>query len=317
MKSKLKVVFLGSGAFGVPTLERLAADHEITGIVTQPDRKAGRGKVPTPTPVGQWAAEHLPDVPMVKPENINTDEMREVIRGWEADAWVVIAYGQYLGSKLIADRFAINLHGSRLPRWRGAAPINTAIVAGDSISGISVITIAKEMDAGAILGQSERLIKPTMTASELHNALSLDGPDLVEKVLDDHAREQVRMMKQDESLVTVAGKMQKRDGWIDFGDAGACRCRINGLSPWPCVVVEHRGQALKVLRAESCAEESQEVPGTVVDADEGIVACRVGTLLLLEVQPAGKKPMSWQAYSNGRQVKAGEVLIGRREVESK
>ncbi|MDF1870691.1 MAG: methionyl-tRNA formyltransferase, partial [Phycisphaerales bacterium] len=151
----MKIVFLGSGAFGVPTLERLAREHSITGIVTQPDRRVGRGKNTTPTPVGQWAAEHLPAVPIVKPENINTDEARETIRGWDADAWVVIAYGQYLGSKLIADRFAINLHGSRLPRWRGAAPINAAIVAGDTTTGNSVITIAKEMDAGFVLAQSE------------------------------------------------------------------------------------------------------------------------------------------------------------------
>ncbi len=313
----MKIVFLGSGAFGVPTLERLAAQHTITGIVTQPDRRVGRGKNLTPTPIGQWAAEYLPNVPMAKPEKINTDEARETIRGWESDAWVVIAYGQYLGSKLIADRFAINLHGSRLPRWRGAAPINAAIVAGDSISGNSVITIAKEMDAGFVLGQSERLIEPTMTASELHNALSLDGPDLMLKVLADHAKGQVRMEKQDEGLVTVAPKMLKSDGWIDFANSAACRCRINGLSPWPCVAVEHRSQVLKVLRAQSAGTDSQEVPGTIVDAGAGIVACGAGVLQLLEVQPAGKKPMSWQAYSNGRQVKDGEVLIGRSEVDSK
>ncbi len=308
----MKIVYLGSGAFGVPTLERLAAEHEITGIVTQPDRRVGRGKNSTATPIGQWAAKHLPDVPMVKPEKINTDEMRQVVRGWEADAWVVIAYGQYLGSKLIADRFAINLHGSRLPRWRGAAPINAAIVAGDSISGNSVITIAKEMDAGFVLGQSERLIEPTMTASELHHALSLDGPDLMMKVLDDHAHGRLQMMEQDESLVTVAGKMLKSDGWIDFGNAVECRCRVNGLSPWPCVVVEHRGQVLKVLRAESGAGESQEVPGAIVDASAGLVACETGVLRLLEVQPAGKKAMAWPDYANGRQVKNGEVLIGRK-----
>ena len=309
----MKIVYLGSGMFGVPTLERLAAEHEITGIVTQPDRRVGRGKNLTATPVGQWAAEHLPGVPVVKPEKINTDEARETIRGWEADAWVVIAYGQYLGSKLIVDRLAINLHGSRLPRWRGAAPINAAIVAGDSISGNSVITIAKEMDAGFVLGQSERLIEPTMTASELHSALSLDGPELVLGVLKDFAHGRVRMLEQDEGLVTVAGKMFKRDGWIDFsGDADMCRCRVNGLSPWPCVVVEHRGQVLKVLRAESYMIESQEVPGTIVDASEGLVACGVGTLRLLEVQPRGKKQMDWQAYANGRRVKDGEMLIWRK-----
>jgi len=307
----MKIVFLGSGAFGVPTLERLAREHSITGIVTQPDRRVGRGKNTTPTPVGQWAAEHLPAVPIVKPENINTDEARETIRGWDADAWVVIAYGQYLGSKLIADRFAINLHGSRLPRWRGAAPINAAIVAGDTTSGNSVITIAKEMDAGFVLAQSERMIEQTQTASELHDELSRDGPDLVMGVLDDFTRDALKMNPQDERLVTVAPKMLKSDGWIDFVDADACRCRINGLSPWPCVSVEHRGQVLKVLRAQSSYEDSQQAPGTILDATTGVVACESGMLIVLEVQPAGKKPMSWQAYANGRQVKDGELLIGR------
>ncbi|MBO6514420.1 MAG: methionyl-tRNA formyltransferase [Phycisphaerales bacterium] len=309
----MKLVFLGSGAFGVPTLEVLSAKHTISGIVTQPDRRVGRGKNSTATPVGQWAQDHLPDIPIAKPENINTDEARGLVRGWDADAWVVIAYGQYLGQKLIADRFAINLHGSRLPRWRGAAPINAAIVAGDSISGNSVITIAKEMDAGAILGQSERLIEHSMTASELHNALSNDGPVLMLKVLDQFEDGTLRHQEQEESLVTVAPKMLKSDGWIDFVDADECRCRINGLSPWPCVAVEHRGQVLKVLRAESLATESQEVSGSVVDPSGGLIACDRGVLRLVEVQPAGKKPMGWQDYANGRQVQHGEMLVGRQK----
>ncbi len=309
----MKLVYLGSGAFGVPTLEALSRDHTITGIVTQPDRRVGRGKNSTATPVGQWASEHLPEVPIAKPEKINTDEARDLVRGWAADAWVVIAYGQYLGQKLIADRFAINLHGSRLPRWRGAAPINAAIVAGDSISGDSVITIAKEMDAGAVLGQSERLIEHSMTASELHNALSNDGPELMLKVLNEFENNALRMMEQDEGLVTVAPKMLKSDGWIDFVDADQCRCRVNGLSPWPCVAVEHRGQALEVLRAGWSDSESQEVAGTIVDAAEGLVACDRGVLRLVEVQPAGKKAMGWQDYANGRQVKNGELLIGRQK----
>ncbi|MFK7760365.1 MAG: methionyl-tRNA formyltransferase [Phycisphaerales bacterium] len=307
----MKIVFLGSGAFGVPTLEKLSCDHQITGIVTQPDRPSGRGKHPTPTPVGAWGAEHLPDVPMIKPERINTEEARALVRSWDADAWVVIAYGQYLGSKLIQDRFAINLHASRLPRWRGAAPINAAIVAGDRITGNSVITIDKEMDAGLVLAQSERLIEPTQTASELHDLLSKDGPDLVSRVLEDHEKNTVQMQTQDPTLVTLAQKMLKSDGWINL-DASAfeCRSRINGLSPWPCVTVEHRSAKLKVLRAESSESNSQSSPGTILDAEAGLIACGSGVLRFLEVQPAGKRPMSWQAYANGRQVQNGEMIIG-------
>ena len=168
------------------------------------------------------------------------------------------------------------------------------------------------MDAGFVLAQSERLIEPTQTASELHNALSLDGPDLVMQVLEDHANGSVQMVEQDESQVTVAGKMLKSDGWVKFADTSdVCRCRINGMSPWPCVTIEHRSQALKVLRAESFLTDSQSDPGTIIDAQAGLVACGSGTLRLIEVQPAGKKPMPWDAYANGRQVKDGETLIGK------
>ncbi|MCA9303818.1 MAG: methionyl-tRNA formyltransferase [Phycisphaerales bacterium] len=311
----MDVVFFGSGAFGIPTLERLAQEHRITGIVTQPDKPAGRKKILTPTPIGQWAAEHLPAVPIAKPERINTDEARDEIRGWNADAWVIIAYGQYLGQKLLADRFAINLHGSLLPRWRGAAPINAAMVAGDQITGNSVITIAKEMDAGFILGQSERAIEPDQTMGELHDLLAGDGPDLVMKVLEDHAHDRVDYREQDESLVTVAGKMSKGDGWVDFTDeARMVSAKINGLSPWPGVTVMHRGEPLKINRSQPAGGESKEHPGTIVDADAGLVVCGGGTLLqLLDVQPPGKRSMEWKAYANGRKIESGELLVGKSE----
>jgi methionyl-tRNA formyltransferase len=311
----MDVVFFGSGAFGIPTLERLASEHTITGIVTQPDKPAGRKKILTPTPIGAWAAEHLPSVAIAKPDRINTDEARDEIRSWNADAWVIIAYGQYLGQKLLADRFAINLHGSLLPRWRGAAPINAAMIAGDRITGNSVITIAKEMDAGFILGQSERTIEPNQTMGELHDLLASDGPELVLRVLDDHAHDRVEYIEQDESLVTVAGKMTKADGWIDFReDARLVSAKINGLSPWPGVTVTHRDQPLKINRSQPVGQESEQSHGTIIDADNGLVACgNASVLQLLDVQPPGKRSMEWKAFANGRQIKHGESLIGNQE----
>ena len=144
----MDLVFFGSGAFGLPTLQRLAHAHRVTAIITQPDRKAGRGARLTPTPIGAWAAEHLPHVPLLKPGRVSDPESLEQVRAFPADAWVVIAYGQKLSPALLADRFAINLHASLLPRWRGAAPINWAILQGDSQTGNSVITLADRMDAG-------------------------------------------------------------------------------------------------------------------------------------------------------------------------
>jgi methionyl-tRNA formyltransferase len=308
----MDVVFLGSGAFGVPTLEMLSRKHRVTGIVTQPDRKAGRGGNLTATPIGEWASEHLPDVPMIKPEKINTDEARAIVRAWNAEAWVVIAYGQYLGQKLLADRWAINLHGSRLPRWRGAAPINAAIVAGDAVSGNSVITIDKEMDAGAVLGQSERVIASDMTAAMLHDALSKDGAELVGDVLAQREAGAETYMTQDSSRVTAAPKMSKGDGVVDFSQpAHAVRARINGLNPWPSVVVGFRDETIKINRVQPGAAQSQQEPGTIISPDEGLIVCGDGgTVEILQVQPQGKRAMDWRAFANGRSIELGERLVG-------
>lgn len=308
----MNVVFLGSGAFGVPTLKRLAQDHTITGIVTQPDRKAGRGSKLTATPIGDWAAEHLPDVPLIKPEKINTDEHRDLVRSWNADAWVIIAYGQYLGQKLIADRFAINLHASLLPRWRGASPINSAIIAGDRLTGNSVITIDKEMDAGAVLAHSTRTIEPDMTSAILHDKLSHDGPDLIAQVLNQRLNNTVEYLTQDPSKVTIASKMTKADGIVDFNlPARLANARINGYNPWPSITVGFREEKIKINQSKPAEQTSQEQPGTIVDANLGVVSCGDGnTIQLLLVQPPNKRAMGWKAFANGRAVKNGEQLIG-------
>lgn len=307
----MKIVFLGSGAFGLPTLERLAARHEVVGVVTQPDRPAGRGSRLTPTPVGAWAGERLAGAALTKPEKINTPETRGLVRSWDCDAWVVIAFGQKLGRSLLADRFAVNLHASLLPRWRGAAPINHAILAGDTETGNSVITLAERMDAGLVLGQSRRAISPDQTAGELHDLLALDGPDLVEEVLEGHAAGTLRPVEQDESLVTLAGKLSKSDGAIDWREPGeAVRRRVNGLSPWPGAAASHGGQVLKLLRAEpGGAVDQSHLPGAVVDPEAGRVACASGTSVVLrEVQPAGKKAMPFAAWARGRGVRVGDRL---------
>ncbi len=311
----MRLVFLGSGAFGLPTLRSLAREHDIAAVVSQPDRPAGRGSKLTPTPIAGFAETELAGVPLLKPENVNEETAREAVRAFEADAWVVIAFGQYLGSKLIADRFAINLHASLLPRWRGAAPINAAVLAGDTLTGNSVITIAKRMDAGFVLGQSRREIDPTRTAGELHDQLSEDGPELVERVLRQHAEGTLEPVEQDESLVTIAGKMTKADGWIDFAEhADACRCRIHGLTPWPGVTAECGDQAVKLLRAAPSDASADAAPGTIVDVGAGLVACGGGsTLRLLEVQPPGKRGMEWAAFANGRRLRAGDRLGSTRD----
>lgn len=313
----MRLVFFGSGAFGLPTLQALSRTHEIACIVTQPDRPAGRGGKLTATPIGAWASQHLPSTPLLKPEKVNTPEVVSQIRAVGANAWVVIAFGQKLGKSLLDGMFAINLHASLLPRWRGAAPINAAMLAGDEHTGNSVITLADRMDAGLILGQSHRPIDPRMTAGELHDALASDGPALVERVLQEHAAKSLRPAVQDESKVTLAAKLSKGDGAVNFArPAISIRQQIHALTPWPSVAVRLRAPdqggadlEFKLLRVAEAVSSHPASPGALIDPAQGLVACGPGTALrLLEVQPAGKRAMGWSDFARGRQLAAGITL---------
>ncbi|MCA9311572.1 MAG: hypothetical protein KDA21_10230, partial [Phycisphaerales bacterium] len=246
----MKLIFFGSGAFGLPTLTRLAETHELLAVVTQPDRPAGRRRQPTATPVGEWSAAQRPDLPLLKPEDVNDAEPLTQLRAMDAAAWVVIAFGQKLSQSLLADRFAINLHASLLPRWRGAAPIHRAVLAGDEITGNSVITLAERMDAGAVLGQSRRAIGETETSGDLHDLLAADGPDLVLRVLEACRAGSLKSEVQDEAAVTLARKLSREEAVVDWNEAASvCRARINGYSPWPGITIGRESASLKLLRA--------------------------------------------------------------------
>ncbi|RNC81620.1 MAG: methionyl-tRNA formyltransferase [Phycisphaera sp.] len=305
----MDIVFFGSGAFGIPTLEALMREHTVRAVVTQPDKPVGRGKKLTPTPIGQ-AAENLdPSIPVFKPERINQPEVRDEVRAIGADAWVVIAYGQKLGQKLLADKFAINLHASLLPRWRGAAPINAAVVAGDTETGTSVIALAEEMDAGVVYAESKRRIEPSQTAGELHDLLAQDGVEPVMRTLKQFKEGRLDPTEQDVTLVTLAPKISKQDAKIDFGwDTQRCRCLIHGYNPWPSVTVRLSDLPLKIHRVESVAADTDQVAGVMYDVEKGLVACGKGAIRLLEIQPAGKKPMAWSDFVRGRAIEQGQVL---------
>lgn len=315
----MRIVFLGSGEFGVPTLRMLVREHEVVGVVTQPDRPAGRGGQVRATPIGELAG--TLSVPVWKPEKINTPDVVGAVRALNADAWVVIAFGQKLGRALLDGVFAINLHASRLPRWRGAAPINAAILAGDRTTGNSIITLADRMDAGLVLAQDERPIDANQTAGELHDLLAEDGVSLVRRVLKERSEGREIGVAQDESQVTVAAKLSKADGWIDFGDsAEVCLRRVHGLTPWPGVTVTRESKpdvAIKLGRVEAIVTADQEglagmnTPGTLTDPDTGLIACGQGVLRVVELQPAGKRMMGWGDFARGNRVERGERWLGR------
>ncbi len=306
----MRVVFLGSGEFGLPTLKLLSEKHEVVGVVSQPDRPAGRGGKLTPTPIAAWAAQNLAGKPLIKPENVNEAEIPAKVRGLGFDVMVVIAFGQKLAPPLLDGVRAINLHASLLPRWRGAAPINWAVLGGDKVTGNSVISLADRMDAGLIYAQSRREIQLDSTAGELHDQLSADGPPLVGGVLDAFAAGTAVGQTQDESLKTRAPKLSREMAVIDFaGSPEECRRRINGLSPWPGVTVRFRGEGLKISKA-TIGEGSGGHAGAILDTAQGLVACGEGVLRLIEVQPPGKRAMAWRDFANGHGVKSQEVMNG-------
>lgn len=316
----MRWAFLGAGAFGLPSLAALGTDASLrlVGVVTQPDRPAGRGRAMTPTPIGEFVASESGvralggAVPLLKPADVNAPDVLATIASWHPDVLVVIAFGQKLGPGLLALPSlgravpAMNLHASLLPRWRGAAPINAAILAGDAETGNSVITIAPRMDAGLVLGESRRAIDPLVTAGELHDTLAQDGPALLAAVLAQVAAGTAHGQVQDESLVTKARKLSKADDAADFSrSAEELRRRVHGLTPWPGITIELDGRRLKVLRVAAEADAGGGAPGALVDVAAGRVACGTGAVRLLEVQPAGGTAMAWEQYARG----AGRSLV--------
>lgn len=307
------ILFLGSSPFGLPTLERLYDAGRVVGVVTQPDRPAGRKRRLSPTPVGAWAGAHAPDLPIFKHENVNDPGALAALRAIDAPSWVVIAFGQKLSAPLLDGRFAINLHASLLPRWRGAAPIHAAVIAGDARTGNCVITLAERMDAGLVLRRTAIDIAPRDTTAEVHSRLAELGADDIHAVLDAHATGTLTPETQDESLVTRAKKLSRADCWVDFtASAFATSRRINGLSPSPGValtITTQEGDAhIKAIRSEPAERTTDNKPGVIIDTDQGLIDCADGALRLLDVQPPGKTPMPWHDFARSRHITTGSTV---------
>jgi methionyl-tRNA formyltransferase len=216
---------------------------------------------------------------------------------------VVIAFGQKLGAPLLDDVFAINLHGSLLPRWRGAAPVQRALMEGDPVAGVSIIALAERMDAGVVYAEEPLAIGPRQTAGELAEALSGLGPDLVAAVLHAWRSGTVQARAQDESRATRARKLSRQDAWVDLSlPAPRVRARINGLNPWPGCAMTVSGTALTVRRSEE-AERPHDLLAGQVNPD-GVLACGEGAVRLLEVQPAGGRVMGFAEWARGARLAA-------------
>jgi methionyl-tRNA formyltransferase len=299
----MRLVYFGSGAFGLPTLRRLVRAHDVTLVVTQPDRPAGRHRKPTPTPVAELAANE--SHPILKAEDVNSSDALRQIQDQHAEAFVVIAFGQKLSDRLVGNVLAINLHASLLPRYRGAAPINWAIINGERETGLSVITLAQRMDAGDVLGQMHTAINPMETAGELHDRMAGMGPEIVMRVLDDWSRGELQPRSQDEHLATRAPKLAKADGTVRFDQpAESVQRWVHGLTPWPGCTVRLDGRTLRLARVCVAGDhQSNDEPGVVLD--NLTIACSLGSIGLLEVQPPGGRLMTFHEYCNGQPVRPG------------
>ena len=308
MTLPLKIIFAGSGEFGVPTLKAiLDAGHDVVQTYSQPDRPAGRGRVLTPTPIAQFALDR--SLPLIRTENLNAETLPT------ADLLIVIAFGQKISPAVAhhARLGSVNLHASRLPKYRGAAPIHWAILRGETITGNSIIRLADKMDAGAVLGQSSVDILEAETTGELHDRLALDGAPLMLRVADDLAEGRAIETPQDESLATLAPKLSRKTSIIDWSQPAPLIARqICGLSPWPgCRVrlLESHGQEiarLTLLRAR-VTQPRAENPGDI--GSEGQVGTgSFSAIEILEVQPEGKRPMTLADFKNGRDWNPGMRL---------
>ncbi|MEM7624027.1 MAG: methionyl-tRNA formyltransferase [Planctomycetota bacterium] len=311
----MRLIYFGSGAFGLPTLERLADGHDVVAVVSQPDKPAGRKRELTPTPIAAWAEQR--GLPVLKSDDVNTVEFVAQVAGFEPDASVVIAFGQKLSPELIGamGRLAINVHSSLLPKFRGAAPINWAMIADEPVTGVSVIGLAQKMDAGEIYAVAETPIDPRETAGELHDRLAALGPDCVDRVLADLEAETLSPIVQDHAAATRAPKFKKSDGTVDFDQPAAkVRARVHGLTPWPGCRVTWTSAALGTAetlilrRVADHAEAAAALPGPGVVQRDLKVACGSGVLELLEVQAPGGKTLPFTEFLKGHPIVAGDLL---------
>ncbi len=308
----MRLIFMGTPDFAVPVLEALVeAGHEIAAVYSQPPRPAGRGKKDRPSPV-QLRAEAL-GLEVRVPVSLKSGEVREAFAALEADLAVVVAYGLLL-PQVVLDapvHGCINVHASLLPRWRGAAPIHRAIMAGDTRTGICIMAMEAGLDTGPVLLREATDIGATDTTGDLHDRLSEIGARLAVRAVEQIAR--LSPLAQSGEGVTHAAKIDKTEARVDLAwDAVTLARRINGLSPFPGAYVEREGARLKLLRARAIefVVEGDVVPGTVLDAPGLVVATGGGALDLLEVQAAGKSPASGADFRNGARLAPGDRLEG-------
>jgi methionyl-tRNA formyltransferase len=300
----LRIVFAGTPEFAVPALRACAARGEVVAVYTQPDRPAGRGRQLQMSPVKQAALEL--GLPVQQPLNFKSEEALDMLRSYEADLMVVVAYGLILPQAVLdTPRLGCwNVHASLLPRWRGAAPIQRAIAAGDTITGVCLMQMEKGLDTGPVLLQLKTPIGPKDNGGSLHDRLSQLGAEVLRDGLTlARAGMSLQAEAQPEAGVTYARKIEKSEAKLEWDlSAKALADHVRAFNPWPVAETELQGERVRVYQAQILAEDSGKPPGTVLAAGKaGIdVACGQGTLRLLALQRDGGRVQSAAEYLNAR-----------------
>jgi len=299
-----RIVFMGSPEFSVPSLQALFAHYNIAGVVTQPDRPAGRGQTLTPPPV-KVLAQQL-GLPIIQPLKLRLPEAMQQLGDWKPDLIVVTAFGQILRQEVLElPTFGcVNVHASLLPRWRGAAPINAAILHGDQQTGVTIMRMDAGVDTGPLINQRPTAIEPGETALSLSGRLAALGADLLVESLAGYLSGELSPQAQDESLATYASMLKKEDGELDFKlSAVELERKVRAFQPWPGTYTHWQGATLKVQQARCIfdpAKEARLSPGerTIYQGLPAICTTQ-GLLVLDELQPAGKKPLAGKIFLQG------------------
>ena len=314
MRGMANVVFMGTPDFAVSSLEALIETQTVAGVVTQPDRPAGRGRKLRPSPVKVVA--EAAGIPIYQPNSLRLENAAEPVRAWAPDIIVVAAFGQILRPHLLdfPPHGCLNVHASLLPRWRGAAPIHHALLSGDTETGITLMKMDPGLDTGPIFMQQAISIPPSETAATLHDRLAALGGEMLRQYLDDIVDGRLPLIPQDDAFSTYAPMIKKEDGRLDWSQpAEALARRIKAMTPWPGAFTTWQDKNLRVLSAQVAAEslatgEAGQVVKSKTD-DAIIVLTADGGLALSAVQLAGKRATPIQDFVRGRPDFIGCVLI--------
>ena len=316
---KLRVVFAGTPAFAVPALAALAAKHMVAGVMTQPDRPAGRGRQLTASPVAQFAISHA--LPLIQPQRLRGDAAALAatlaqLEDWNPDVIVVVAYGLILPREVLTlPRLGcLNIHASLLPRWRGAAPIQRAVQAGDATTGVSIMQMDEGLDTGAVLAERPLAIAADDTAGTLHDRLAQSGATLLLEVLDALQAGTATARVQPADGVSYAAKLGKSEARIDWHSAAAQIDRqIRAFNPWPVAETRLHGESVKMLmsRVAQASVAGIHSPGTVLGlhGDALQIACGEGVLEVLQLQRAGRRPVTAREFLNAGRGDAAALVF--------